>query len=156
MIAKIRCSRPLCSSQDTGGPPPESRLPESRQFVVGDGPRPFGPRYGLVRSLRTQQRAWAIVSSAARSTPANQMYLLVLLTTAYWSMIYPEQPGRTFVCLGSGHHTVPVLLRKEVIQPHLAIRLPCYDLVPLTKHSLDTFPPCGSEQRLREHSIRLT
>jgi hypothetical protein len=48
------------------------------------------------------------------------------------------------------------LLRKEVIQPHLPIRLPCYDLVPLTKHSLDTFVPCGSERRLREHSIRLT
>ena len=25
-----------------------------------------------------------------------------------------------------------VILRKEVIQPHLPIRLPCYDLVPLT------------------------
>jgi hypothetical protein len=48
------------------------------------------------------------------------------------------------------------LLRKEVIQPHLPIRLPCYDLVPLTKHSLDTFLPEGLEQRLREHSIRLT
>ena len=48
------------------------------------------------------------------------------------------------------------LLRKEVIQPHLPIRLPCYDLVPLTKHSLDTFFPEGLEQRLREHSIRLT
>ena len=26
-------------------------------------------------------------------------------------------------------------LRKEVIQPHLPIRLPCYDLVPLTGHT---------------------
>jgi hypothetical protein len=25
------------------------------------------------------------------------------------------------------------LLRKEVIQPHLPIRLPCYDLTPITK-----------------------
>ena len=30
-----------------------------------------------------------------------------------------------------------ILLRKEVIQPHLPIRLPCYDLVPLTKQSFD-------------------
>jgi hypothetical protein len=33
-----------------------------------------------------------------------------------------------------------LLLRKEVIQPHLPVRLPCYDLVPLTNltfgHSL--------------------
>src|SRR5918996_2705436 len=29
------------------------------------------------------------------------------------------------------------LLRKEVIQPHLPIRLPCYDFVPLTGHTFD-------------------
>ena len=29
-----------------------------------------------------------------------------------------------------------LILRKEVIQPHLPIRLPCYDLVPLTPHTL--------------------
>jgi hypothetical protein len=28
-----------------------------------------------------------------------------------------------------------VFLRKEVIQPHLPVRLPCYDLVPLTNHT---------------------
>ncbi len=30
-----------------------------------------------------------------------------------------------------------VLLRKEVIQPHLPVRLPCYDLVPITSPTLD-------------------
>ena len=29
------------------------------------------------------------------------------------------------------------LLRKEVIQPHLPIRLPCYDLAPVTGFTLD-------------------
>ena len=29
------------------------------------------------------------------------------------------------------------ILRKEVIQPHLPIRLPCYDFVPLAPHTLD-------------------
>ena len=29
------------------------------------------------------------------------------------------------------------LLRKEVIQPHLPIRLPCYDLAPVTDFTLD-------------------
>ena len=32
-----------------------------------------------------------------------------------------------------------ILLRKEVIQPHLPVRLPCYDLVLLTKHTFGTF-----------------
>ena len=33
--------------------------------------------------------------------------------------------------------------RKEVIQPHLPIRLPCYDLVPITNHTFAIYPPCG-------------
>ena len=30
-----------------------------------------------------------------------------------------------------------VLLRKEVIQPHLPVRLPCYDFVPITSPTFD-------------------
>ena len=30
-----------------------------------------------------------------------------------------------------------VLLRKEVIQPHLPVRLPCYDLVLITSPTFD-------------------
>src|SRR4028118_2362845 len=37
----------------------------------------------------------------------------------------------------------PLILRKEVIQPHLPIRLPCYDLVPLTPHSVDDSLPAN-------------
>ena len=32
------------------------------------------------------------------------------------------------------------LPRKEVIQPHLPVRLPCYDLVPITSLTLDGSP----------------
>ena len=31
-------------------------------------------------------------------------------------------------------------LRKEVIQPHLPVRLPCYDFTPLTRHTFGTAP----------------
>ena len=31
------------------------------------------------------------------------------------------------------------LLRKEVIQPHVPVRLPCYDFVPVTDHTFDSF-----------------
>ena len=34
-----------------------------------------------------------------------------------------------------------MLLRKEVIQPHVPVRLPCYDLVPVTDPTLDSFFP---------------
>ena len=33
-------------------------------------------------------------------------------------------------------HTIMVLPRKEVIQPHLPVRLPCYDFTPLALHTL--------------------
>ncbi len=33
------------------------------------------------------------------------------------------------------------LLRKEVIQPLVPQRLPCYDFIPITNHTFGTFPP---------------
>jgi hypothetical protein len=33
--------------------------------------------------------------------------------------------------------SLEMLLRKEVIQPHLPVRLPCYDLVPITNPTFD-------------------
>ena len=34
------------------------------------------------------------------------------------------------------------LPRKEVIQPHLPVRLPCYDFTPITDPTLDACPSC--------------
>jgi hypothetical protein len=42
-----------------------------------------------------------------------------------------------------------VLLRKEVIQPHLPVRLPCYDFVPIAGPTFDSSFPCGLGHRLR-------
>lgn len=36
-----------------------------------------------------------------------------------------------------------VLLRKEVIQPHLPVRLPCYDFVPIASPTFDGSPHKG-------------
>ena len=41
-----------------------------------------------------------------------------------------------------------MLLRKEVIQPQVPLRLPCYDFIPITTHTLDSFLPCGLVHRL--------
>ena len=37
-------------------------------------------------------------------------------------------------------------LRKEVIQPQVPLRLPCYDLVPIAEFALGTCIPCGFAQ----------
>ena len=48
------------------------------------------------------------------------------------------------------------LPRKEVIQPHLPVRLPCYDFVPIAGSALDTSPPCGSGQWLQAFPTFMT
>jgi hypothetical protein len=45
---------------------------------------------------------------------------------------------------------VPQVSRKEVIQPQVPLRLPCYDFTPVTSHSLGTYPPCGLAKPLLE------
>ena len=42
-------------------------------------------------------------------------------------------PPEVLICLGKSTVIQPLLLflRKEVIQPHLPIRLPCYDFTPV-------------------------
>ena len=43
----------------------------------------------------------------------------------------PDCSGRIDLGLSSGVSAFAVLPRKEVIQPHLPIRLPCYDFTPV-------------------------
>ena len=40
------------------------------------------------------------------------------------------------------------LPRKEVIQPQVPLRLPCYDFTPITSQTLDGSLPCGLGRRL--------
>ena len=54
-----------------------------------------------------------------------------------------DRPG---IVLARGQQRLP---RKEVIQPHLPVRLPCYDFTPITDPTLDACPPCGLAQRLQ-------
>ena len=49
-------------------------------------------------------------------------------------------PRRLFELLLSGEVILP---RKEVIQPHVPVRLPCYDFTPLTLHTFDASAPRG-------------
>jgi hypothetical protein len=41
------------------------------------------------------------------------------------------------------------ILRKEVIQPQVPLRLPCYDFTPVADPTVVACPPCGLAQRLR-------
>ncbi len=52
----------------------------------------------------------------------------------------PAKPASNTV---EEHENFEVLLRKEVIQPHLPVRLPCYDLVPIAGPTFDGSLPQG-------------
>jgi hypothetical protein len=60
------------------------------------------------------------------------------------------------VFLTIGHHPKMSLLRKEVIQPQVPLRLPCYDFTPVTDHSLG---PCllavgsGTSGAINSHGV---
>src|SRR3954468_14490142 len=91
------------------------------------------------------------VSTSSRATPSHPH-------TGPPQDQHKEVPGpstrttmarRTSAC---AHHTVRCsvkLLRKEVIQPHLPVRLPCYDFVPIASPTFDRSPPCGLGHGLR-------
>ena len=51
----------------------------------------------------------------------------------------PPMSNRASHSLAVGY----VLLRKEVIQPHLPVRLPCYDFVPIASPTYDSSLPQG-------------
>ena len=57
-----------------------------------------------------------------------------------------ECADEAFAPKGEGPGVLP---RKEVIQPQVPLRLPCYDLVPVTRLTVGASPPCGLGQRLR-------
>jgi hypothetical protein len=46
-----------------------------------------------------------------------------------------------------------VILRKEVIQPQVPLRLPCYDFTPVTEPAVDGYIPCGLEHQLKANPI---
>jgi hypothetical protein len=52
-------------------------------------------------------------------------------------------------CLSSDLCSLAPDLRKEVIQPQVPLRLPCYDFTPVADLTVDGCPPHGLAHRLR-------
>jgi hypothetical protein len=189
-----RCSRSLCSSQNTNGhqptPPPNHPNPHPRntrgkKYRCGmearpaRTPKPAPPTRRRefegdlkttntrqeqpgVRFLRTQQCAPPSPAHPSDGFPepgplrrGRQAVLTsgINQEESNSQCSTNEQPTRrTFACgMSHGPHTPrlnpervwPVLLRKEVIQPHLPVRLPCYDFVPIAGPTFDGSPHKG-------------
>ncbi len=111
-------------------------------------------RRTVARSLRTQQRAYdprTIDDSVphairrrrrtrSRLQPAAERVSVPPSSTVPDTRGHPVVGDRHGPSTALDHHTHawrPVLLRKEVIQPHLPVRLPCYDFVPIADPAFD-------------------
>jgi hypothetical protein len=60
------------------------------------------------------------------------------------------------VAHGPREEVVGKLPRKEVIQPHLPVRLPCYDFVPIAGSAFDGALPEGLGDRLQAYPTFMT
>ena len=143
-ITSSHCSRPLSSSQTTtrpdrtrpaarkadGVPPGASGKPHAPKTDAGGGP-------GTQKHIRTTPR------KAPRTREANDLFHTSTPT---------REPGNipdAWATRRTPDRRPEKLRRKEVIQPHLPVRLPCYDLVPITSLTLDGSIHKGLGHRLR-------
>ena len=134
---------PLCSFQGTCGMRP-ARAP-GRQSREGSPSRPEGRTSGL--SKLNSMRPATLASGL--SSPCRYRFQASL--TADHGAEAPEPcPRRTRRLAGTpaviNGHRIP---RKEVIQPQLPLRLPCYDFTPVTNSTFDRSLPCGLGHGLR-------
>ena len=132
------CSRPLSSSQTTthpdrtrpaarkadGVPPGASGKPHAPKTDAGGGP-------GTQKHTHTTPRRPQGNQRSQRSLPHQHAHAKPETIPGAWAT--RRTPDRR----------PEKLRRKEVIQPHLPVRLPCYDLVPITSLTLDGSPQKG-------------
>ena len=154
-----RCSHPLCSSQSTDGPAITTHREPTTHTHQGTGheqfsdddcqpqlpPKGHPPQTVDACSLRTQQCAAPPITNDRRpnaSVPPTRANPPRDIRSGHGSG-HPHQPH-----YGTGQ-APEMLLRKEVIQPHLPVRLPCYDFVPIASPTFDGSPPKGLGHRLR-------
>jgi hypothetical protein len=95
---------------------------------------PADPSPATIRSHPETRRPWRTRSPPARK-PANSRCSTLehrppLVRQGQRAWTPPTTHDRRCGC--------QMLLRKEVIQPHLPVRLPCYDLVPIASPTFDS------------------
>ena len=133
-LTTTRCSHPLCNTQHTTEPRHQQLHHPHNENVRSHQPDAAGEEPLTGCPLRTQQCAEPLAQaelcvppSAPTPTIPNQRD-----SHGHHGDVSVKGPPK----LGDAHHSVR-LLRKEVIQPHLPVRLPCYDFVPIASPTFD-------------------
>jgi hypothetical protein len=117
-------------------------------------PRPPCGARACTRSLKAQQRAAPTHEPQAARIPGRQFTQAVSgvvcsdiasVDVVLGELVYPDGPATAWQCQtnrtidGTSAHrsNSSGFPRKEVIQPHLPVRLPCYDFTPIIDPTFD-------------------
>ena len=141
-ITSSHCSRPLSSSQTTTHP--DRTRPAARK---ADGVPPGASGKPHATKSRVAVREPKSISAplpAGPKDPRSQRSL-----PHQHAHAKPETIPGAWATRRTPDRRPEKLRRKEVIQPHLPVRLPCYDLVPITSLTLDGSIHKGLGHRLR-------
>ena len=161
----VRCSRPLYSSQPTHPHPhptthkqgsrtrvrqPGRTAPEPRQHATPTHAKARGGTHHqrTTTTTRPQQPTTAGVFPTPltrQPTPParNKPHETRSATRPSARASTPAGPDPSTAQTTHDQEATPTqipILRKEVIQPHLPVRLPCYDFVPITSPTFDRSP----------------
>ena len=140
----LHCSRPLSSSQTTTRP--DRTRPAARKadgVPPGASGKPHAPKTDAGGGPGTQKHTRTTPRKAPRTREANDLFHTSTPTPNPGTIPGTRATRRT------PDRRPEKLRRKEVIQPHLPVRLPCYDLVPITSLTLDGSIHKGLGHRLR-------
>ena len=141
-----RCSQPLSTNQT---PHPTTKAGQQqptppRGDPTGHNHLRFPTRDEEIAGLLSQSPIVCLMISFDRSFPHRLNVCLCTrpppTTGAAHPTNRPGAPNPHTMRAGLG---LVVLLRKEVIQPHLPVRLPCYDFVPIADPTFDGSLPQG-------------
>jgi hypothetical protein len=136
----------LCSFQ---GPPrgapegiPRRRSLKTQQHARARAPRDVAPREGVMGTRIDEFRL-------ARPGSVDVLGPVVGGHRIDSTCGHPRAMADGRRCRRATGVPLKGLPRKEVIQPQLPLRLPCYDFTPVTSPTFDGSLPCGLGHRLR-------
>ncbi len=163
-LTTTRCSHPLCNTQHTTTPqttdttthhtpkrncvrrPEPGAAPRTTPTTgVSSGPNsvPSPPPATTDRNM-FEPSSRSVPPSHTHSTPHNQAARCLIRRGISERRTHPtSHPPHQQPTPDRTHHQTVRLLRKEVIQPHLPVRLPCYDFVPIASPTFDDSPPAS-------------
>ena len=105
------------------------------------------------RRCRRSRSRWRGITKGLRID--QQKLYCALSVSTFWACLRFRSAGLTacrpsvtkhrllnnrFSCRPPSRRSGKVLLRKEVIQPQVPLRLPCYDFIPITSHTFGNCP----------------